>query len=386
MFSIPESVRDVLGILQQNKYEAYIVGGCVRDALLGDIPSDYDVTTSANPQDVMRLFEKTIPTGIKHGTVTVISKEKTIEVTTFRADGDYSDSRRPDNVCFVETLAGDLSRRDFTVNALAFNEETGLVDLFGGENDLKNKILRAVGDPQKRFCEDALRILRLFRFAAKLGFAPEENTLIAALKEKDRLQNISRERIATELKKAVCGPYPEALAPIIEVGGLAFLGIDRTPDFKIISSPHFSETAKLFFTLYTGCAYPQKTANELKLSNREKQYFANMLYLCNNSIPKNAAELKNAMFMTHKDAVDDWLIYLQLIGKIDPDLIELKEKIIAAGEPYLIEHLEIDGNELKEMGLSGNEIGKTLEFLRRSVVENPQLNQKNILKNMVNNL
>lgn len=386
MLSIPQNVRAVLDTLHQNKHEAYIVGGCVRDALLGDNPSDYDVTTSAKPEEVAGLFEKTIPTGIKHGTVTVIWDGKAIEVTTFRTDGDYSDSRRPDNVCFVETLAGDLSRRDFTVNALAFDEQTGLIDLFGGENDLKNGILRAVGDPEKRFCEDALRILRLFRFAAKLGFTPEENTLIAALKEKDRLENISRERIAVELKKAVCGTYPEALTPLIESGGLAFLGLERTPDFKIVAAKGLSGNARFFFALYTAYCLPQKVADELKLSNREKKYFENLLRLCGCDTPKSAADLKNAMFIADPWAVEDWLIFLVQTGKIDPVLLHTKDEILKNQEPYLIEHLAIDGNELKEIGLSGNKIGKTLELLRKAVVENPQLNQKNILKNMVNNL
>ena len=191
MLSIPENAARVIDRLTQNGYEAYIVGGCVRDSLLGLTVSDFDITTSAKPEKVIELFEKTVPTGIKHGTVTVMIGNEPIEVTTFRTEGVYNDSRHPEDVEFVSDIREDLSRRDFTVNAIAYNEKTGIVDLFGGMSDLENKILRAVGDPEKRFREDALRILRLFRFASQLGFEIEENTLNSALSLKDGLENIS---------------------------------------------------------------------------------------------------------------------------------------------------------------------------------------------------
>ncbi len=386
MLKIPQNVRFVLDTLHKNSHDAYIVGGCVRDALLGGEPYDYDVTTSAKPEEVMALFERTIPTGIKHGTITVLSDGKPIEVTTFRTDGSYSDSRRPDKVQFVANLDGDLARRDFTVNALAFNEKTGLVDLYGGNADLENKILRAVGDPQKRFQEDTLRILRLFRFAATLGFEIEEKTFYAALKEKDRLKSISRERIATELKKAICGKYPEALFSLTDSGALAFLGFDRTPDFEIVKTSALTDNAKLFFTLYTGCVSPTKTANELKLSNLEKEYIQNMLYLCSLKSPQNRADIKNAVFKANMETIEDWLYYLEKTQKIDPSLRKEKDKITENNEPYLIEHLDINGNEIKEMGFAGTKIGEILEILRKAVIENPELNHKEILKNIINKL
>ncbi len=386
MLKIPQNVRFVLDTLHKNSHDAYIVGGCVRDALLGSEPYDYDVTTSAKPEEIMALFDKTIPTGIKHGTITVLSNGKPIEVTTFRTDGDYSDSRRPDKVEFVATLDGDLARRDFTVNALAFNEKAGIVDLYGGKADLENKILRAVGDPQKRFQEDALRILRLFRFAATLGFKIEEKTFDAALKEKDRLKNISRERITAELKKAVCGKYPEALSPLTDSGALVFLGFDRIPDFETIKNASLTDNTKLFFTLYTGCVLPAKTANELRLSNLEKKYIQNMLYLCGLNPPQNRADIKNAIFKTDMEAVEDWLYYLEKTQKIDPALQKEKDRILENNEPYLIEHLAINGNEIKKMGITGTKIGETIEILRKAVTESPKLNHKEILKDIINKL
>ena len=222
MLKIPEKIKFVLRTLTQNGYEAYIVGGCVRDSLLGITPSDYDVTTSAKPEEILGLFDKTVPTGLKHGTVTVIIENEPIEVTTFRTEGEYKDFRHPQNVEFVTDLREDLSRRDFTVNAVAYNETVGLVDLFGGLSDLENKILRSVGDSDKRFKEDALRILRLFRFASQLEFTPEEKTLKSALKLQNGLKNISKERIFSEIVKAVNGKNPKAILPLINSGGLEF--------------------------------------------------------------------------------------------------------------------------------------------------------------------
>ena len=180
--SIPQPASQIIKTLSAHGYEAYVVGGCVRDMLMDITPHDYEITTSASPEIILSLFEKTVPTGIKHGTVTVINSGFAAEVTTYRTDGEYSDHRRPERVTFVKSLKEDLARRDFTVNAIAYNENEGIKDFFGGREDIINKILRAVGEPKKRFCEDALRILRLFRFASVLEFTPEEATLKNALK------------------------------------------------------------------------------------------------------------------------------------------------------------------------------------------------------------
>lgn len=204
---MPKNVDIAINLLQSAGFEAYAVGGCVRDSLLGKTPNDWDITTSAKPEDMKSVFADfhCIDTGIKHGTVTVVIDGEPLEITTFRLDGEYEDNRHPKSVTFTSNLGADLGRRDFTVNAMAYSKMTGTVDLFGGQNDLKNKIIRCVGDPDRRFNEDALRILRALRFASALDFEIEEKTAQNLLKNRALLGNISEERIAKELLKLVCG-------------------------------------------------------------------------------------------------------------------------------------------------------------------------------------
>ena len=204
---MPKNVDTAINLLQSAGFEAYAVGGCVRDSLLGKTPNDWDITTSAKPEDMKSVFADfhCIDTGIKHGTVTVVIDGEPLEITTFRLDGEYEDNRHPKSVTFTSDLGADLGRRDFTVNAMAYSKMTGTVDLFGGQNDLKNGIIRCVGDPDRRFNEDALRILRALRFASALDFEIEEKTAQSLLKNCALLGNISEERIAKELLKLVCG-------------------------------------------------------------------------------------------------------------------------------------------------------------------------------------
>lgn len=204
---MPKNVDIAINLLQSAGFEAYAVGGCVRDSLLGKTPNDWDITTSAKPENMKSVFADfhCIDTGIKHGTVTVVIDGEPLEITTFRLDGEYEDNRHPKSVTFTADLGADLGRRDFTVNAMAYSKMTGTVDLFGGQNDLKNKIIRCVGDPDRRFNEDALRILRALRFASALDFEIEEKTAQSLLKNRALLGNISEERIAKELLKLVCG-------------------------------------------------------------------------------------------------------------------------------------------------------------------------------------
>lgn len=204
---MPKNVDTAINLLQSAGFEAYAVGGCVRDSLLGKTPNDWDITTSAKPENMKSVFADfhCIDTGIKHGTVTVVIDGEPLEITTFRLDGEYEDNRHPKSVTFTSNLGADLGRRDFTVNAMAYSKMTGTIDLFGGQNDLKNKIIRCVGDPDRRFNEDALRILRALRFASALDFEIEEKTAQSLLKNRALLGNISEERIAKELLKLVCG-------------------------------------------------------------------------------------------------------------------------------------------------------------------------------------
>ena len=204
---LPEAVLTILCRLNEGGFAAYAVGGCVRDDLLRRTPDDWDITTAARPEQVAALFPgKCVPTGLQHGTVTVRQAGRSFEVTTFRADGVYSDHRHPDEVTFSTDLSEDLKRRDFTIGAMAMDADGRITDLFGGRDDLRNRLLRCVGDPDRRFDEDALRILRGLRFAAVLGFTVEENTAAAIRRKAHTLRSIAVERITVEMTKLLCGP------------------------------------------------------------------------------------------------------------------------------------------------------------------------------------
>lgn len=216
--SLPEDVKFIIRTINEAGYEAYAVGGCVRDRLLNKEPDDYDITTSATPDVVKRLFRRTIDTGIEHGTVTVMLGGNGYEVTTYRIDGKYEDNRHPSSVSFTRSLNEDLLRRDFTINAMAYNDEDGLVDPFGGEKDLEDGIIRCVGNPMERFSEDALRIMRAVRFSAQLGYEIEEETKIAMKALAENLKDVSAERIHTELVKLLCSKHPENIRIAYELG------------------------------------------------------------------------------------------------------------------------------------------------------------------------
>ena len=215
---MPDKVHKIIEILEAAGYEAYAVGGCVRDSILGREPNDWDITTSAKPEETKSLFARTIDTGIKHGTVTVMLDKDGFEVTTYRIDGIYEDSRHPKKVTFTASLEEDLKRRDFTVNAMAYNERTGLVDIFGGLADIDQGIIRCVGNAEERFTEDALRMLRAVRFSAQLGYEIEEKTKQAIRRLSPNLKKISAERIQAELVKLVTSPYPDYLRTAYETG------------------------------------------------------------------------------------------------------------------------------------------------------------------------
>lgn len=216
--NLPDKVRLIINKLTDEGFEAYAVGGCVRDSLLGKRPNDWDITTSATPQQVKSLFRRTVDTGIQHGTVTIMLGNEGYEVTTYRIDGAYEDSRHPKQVIFTASLKEDLKRRDFTINAMAYNDKTGIVDLFDGLSDIEKKTIRAVGDPVERFNEDALRILRAIRFAAQLDYDIDENTLKAVKELAPNLEMISAERIRMELQKLLVSKHPEKLLTLYKTG------------------------------------------------------------------------------------------------------------------------------------------------------------------------
>ena len=378
MLFIPPEIQFIIHTLSKNGFEAYLVGGCVRDMLMDITPHDYDITTSAPPEAILAIFEKTVPTGIKHGTVTVINGGIAAEVTTYRADGDYADHRRPQSVTFVKSLKEDLARRDFTVNAIAYNKTEGVKDFFGGIDDINNKILRAVGEPEKRFTEDALRILRLFRFASVLEFTPENETLNAALKCAHLLESISAERISSELRKAINGKNPATLKPLIDIKGLKFIGI-KAPDYSKIVFLQ-GEGLALFGFLYSATDDLMSALEFLKPSNKEKKLYQNILTLLSLPFPKSKAEIKEMLFKTDLISVEKYLCFQRHYFITDTErALNLLREIIENGEPYRISDLKIGGKNLINMGVSGEKIGETLEHLRNLVVSNPEQNKKSIL-------
>ena len=215
---LPDNVKMILDRLHEAGFEAYAVGGCVRDSILGRIPGDWDITTNALPQDTKKLFKRTIDTGIEHGTVTIMVGKEGYEVTTYRIDGKYEDSRHPSEVTFTKNLTEDMKRRDFTINAMAYNDEEGIIDRFGGMEDIEKGLIRCVGNPKERFSEDALRIMRAVRFAAQLNYSIEDETKNAISELADTLKNISAERIQTELVKLLLSDHPERLMTAYELG------------------------------------------------------------------------------------------------------------------------------------------------------------------------
>lgn len=394
----PEYVKNCIDMLERAGFSAYAVGGAVRDSLLGLEPSDWDVTTSARPEQTLEVFRelRTIPTGIKHGTVTVLfengGKMSPIEITTFRIDGEYRDSRHPESVMFSDRICDDLSRRDFTVNAMAYSDKCGIVDVFGGRDDLENRLIRAVGDPEKRFSEDALRILRAFRFSAQLGFEIEENTLAGASKCAHLLKNIARERVGAELKKLLsCRACSYSLQKMMDGGVwkcvfnslppetdlLLRLGNIQSKSFEVRLSAlidHLSELEK------------EELLTNLRLSREERK---RVIRLC--SVKKfefdnaeNSDASARRFLHFYYDILEDATKMLAFWhGDEALQFVELVEKERALERALTISSLDIRGNDILPLCEGDYAIvGKTLDWLLKKVIENPCLNQKEILRKM----
>ena len=377
----------IINRLTENGFKAYAVGGCVRDLLRGKTPDDYDITSSARPEQTLAVF-KDLPvftTGLKHGTVTVIINGVPNEVTTYRTDGEYRDHRRPDSVIFVKSLREDLARRDFTVNAMAYNKRDGLKDFFSGREDIENRILRAVGEPGRRFYEDALRIMRLFRFSSVLGFNIEENTLKAALEYAPTLKSVSAERIYSELLKTLCGKNPAALKPLTDIGGLGFLGVNTSPDYGILPLLGSADT-KLFAFLYSGGAEVSPALDFLKVPNKTKKAARDMLTLLNMPLPVSKPEVKEMLYLTSPLSVENYFCYKAAYGENCENARSMLSEIIENAEPYKISDLKIRGEDLKKLGIRGRETGEMLEALRKYVIPDPTLNTKSRLLEEIKNL
>lgn len=378
--TLPKHIVEIIDTFAQAGYEAWAVGGCVRDLLMGRIPHDYDLTTNALPQQTLELFPRAVPTGLKYGTVTVLSGGGSVEVTTFRVDGDYTDARRPDTVQFSSKITDDLSRRDFTVNAMAYSPVLGLCDPFGGREDAKDKLIRAVGDPEKRFHEDVLRILRAFRFSAQLGFTIEENTLRYALGLCPELSRISVERIAAELFKILLSDRPEAIEPLLSAGGLTFLGLSSPQGLHRISLLQKERFVRLA-GLCLACGGGAEPLSRLKLDNETRLTANALLSMAKEPLPQTKAEMKS---LFSKLPPQHWAEFLSLRSvylREDTSLqLDLLRDILNNNEPWCISMLALSGDDLIQNGFSPTPVlGKILKTLLKIVIDDPQKNQKDIL-------
>lgn len=369
MLPIPSAVREVLARLCDRGYEAFVVGGCVRDLLMGKTPADWDVCTSAKPAEIKACFEeyKTIDTGIKHGTVTVICQDEPVEVTTYRIDGDYNDGRHPDAVTFTSKIEEDLARRDFTVNAMAYSPERDLVDVFGGRQDIETKRLRCVGEPAKRFAEDALRIMRGLRFSAVLGFAPEEETAAAMKSCCSLVDKVSRERVNVELSKLLLGFDTDRV--LADYGALLRSVIDGLQPAAV---SHLPEN----LSIRLAAVFPENTEQylrQLKYSNQiVREASAVSRLAAGGEPPRDAVKIKKIL-AAEGEAVTG--LYFAMFGET-----AALEKVLDSGSCFSLEHLAVSGDDLIEAGVpAGRAVGEMLSDLLALVIEEKLDNDRAVL-------
>lgn len=351
---------EILAALEGAGFTAYYVGGCVRDALLGRETHDWDVTTSARPEQVLALFDHCVPTGVQHGTVTVLLSDTQAEVTTLRRDGAYLDSRHPQQVLFVDDLCEDLLRRDFTINAMARDLRGRLFDVSGGQTDLKNGVIRCVGDPARRFSEDALRILRAWRFSAQLGFQIEDATRRAALAGADACARLSHERVRDEAEKTLLSPRPELLREMIEAGMLAACGLSHCPPLDGLAALPADASRWAALKLRV----PELDPAAMRLPAK----------LCR-LIERAAAAYKsqpNALALKKLVAQEGWAV-----AEVCAELAgaqALLEDIRASGDCVTLRQLAVTGADLPQC--SGAAVGAVLHALLQHVLEHPEDNTR----------
>lgn len=433
---LPEKVSEIINTLQANGHEAYAVGGCVRDSILGRIPDDWDITTSATPLETKALFKRTFDTGIEHGTITVLLDKDAFEVTTYRVDGKYEDSRHPKEVTFTRSLSEDLLRRDFTINAMAYNDTEGLVDIFGGMDDLEKKTIRCVGNAEARFGEDALRILRAVRFASQLGFEIEEETRQGITKLAPTLANISAERIQVELIKMLVSPNPELLRTVYELGITKVILPEfdtmmeteqETPHHKYSVGEHTlkaislirpDKVLRLTMLFHDIAKPPMKTVDEngvahfkmhdvkgvdmtkailrrLKFDNDTLGKVTKLVQFHDYRIPAESKRVRKAM---NKIGEELFPLYLE-VREADimaqseymreeklqniRDMEMCYKEILEKKECVSLKTLAVSGSDLIADGMQpGKEIGFVLNTLLEKVIEQPELNTKEILLKM----
>lgn len=391
--TLPTKVKQIISRLEKADYEAYAVGGCVRDSILKRSPEDWDITTSAKPEEVKRLFSTTIDTGLQHGTVTVVIEKEGFEVTTFRLDGDYTDGRHPDRVAFTSSLTEDLRRRDFTINAMAYSEKTGLIDEFDGERDLEDGVIRAVGEAKERFSEDALRMLRAIRFAGQLNFKIEEKTFDAIKELSSNISKVSVERIAKELEKLLLSGNPEYIALVYETGifsviapevAMLFENCEISASIKALSRASFPEKKELYqirlaiFLEGLGADKVAKLLKRLKLDNDTINTVKKLLELSLREVENNETDMRR----TVKEAGHKMMPLLLEMRRAKglKDNKELYQTVIDNGYCTSISELNINGKDLMDAGIpKGALIGSTLERLLELVIEKPELNTRESL-------
>ena len=426
---IPSHVAEIIKRLEREGFEAFAVGGCVRDTVLGREPDDWDITTSAKPEQVKSIFRRTVDTGIQHGTVTVLMDRDGYEVTTYRVDGEYLDGRHPKEVAFTASLKEDLARRDFTINAMAYSPKTGIIDIFGGMDDLEKGLIRCVGEPRERFGEDALRILRAVRFSAQLGFAIEENTKKAVSEMAERLNLISKERIQVELDKILCSKHPDYIKLAYELGITAVIlpEFDRAmetpqknPYHKLSVGEHTLETLRnvradhiLRWTMLlhdmgkpdtaatgedgtlhfyghakAGAEIAHRILRGLKFDNETVDQVTLLVTYHDFPFSVSPTEVRRAM-----NRVGNLFPKLLEVCTADsmgktrfaqeeylPKLARVKafyEQSLAAGDCVNLKSLAINGGDLIRAGMKpGKELGERLNRCLEAVLEKPELNTK----------
>jgi len=436
---LPKEVKIALKLLETSGFEAFLVGGCVRDSILDIEQKDFDITTDAEPKEILETFQeyKVIETGLKHGTVTVIINSVPLEITTYREDGNYSDNRRPDNVMFIKSLKEDLARRDFTMNAIAYNPETGFVDYFGGVEDMHRRVIRAVGESDKRFREDSLRILRGLRFASVYGFEIEVVTAQAMLDLKALLKNISAERIAVELIKTLSGiNMKQVMTEFYEVYGefipelLPMAGFEQHSKYHIYDvyshsimvtqfiedKPYFKLAALLHdigkpitFTIdeegaghfYGHAEESTRIADDiltrLRFDNFTKERVLTLIQYHDSRIQESDKSVKRWLNRLTPEVLFD-LLELKRADKLaqNPDLNDesedvdairaMAERILSEKQCFTLKDLCVDGNDLIELGyVEGKEIGDMLNLILELVIDDKLVNRKDEIEIFISN-
>ncbi len=376
---LPESVKPLMGRLEAAGFEVFCVGGCVRDSLLGRKPDDWDLTTSALPQQMETVFAgwRVLATGRRHGTITVVSDSQPVEITTFRVDGGYRDGRHPEQVTFTPHLADDLARRDFTVNALAYSPHTGIVDRFDGVGDLRRRVIRAVGNPCLRFEEDALRIVRALRFASVLGFPIDPATAEALRSHRQLLEKVSAERLFTELCKLVCGEtadtviqqFPEVIALLIDhfsPDGMRLHPLPALPGIRLAMLMHAFSPAQADAVLL-----------RLKADRAARRTVTALLSRRDQPLPSSRVGIRQLVSELGVQPLRDLLAFQGALGRETGPACHWLERILADGDCWNLGMLAVDGHDLLSAGIpAGRELGETLRFLLMQVVEGRLPNRK----------